>query len=96
MFESAELGHKLDKTNCEKILSQLRTDLLNARFKLKEQAKNPIVMVISGNDGAGKGDTINTLYEWMDPRPDRPPLKGRRACAVFHSVPLPPQRVVRT
>lgn len=68
MFESAELGHKLDKTTYEKFLAQLRADLLDTQFKLKEQAKIPIVVVISGNDGAGKGETINTLYEWMDPR----------------------------
>ena len=25
-------------------------------------------MLVSGQDGAGKGETINLLYEWMDPR----------------------------
>ena len=27
-----------------------------------------MVVLVSGQDGAGKGETINVLYEWMDPR----------------------------
>ena len=28
----------------------------------------PVIVLVSGQDGAGKGETINILYEWMDPR----------------------------
>lgn len=68
MFESAELGHKLDKETYKKAVAALRSDLLEAQFDLKENKKIPVVVLVSGQDGAGKGETINVLYEWMDPR----------------------------
>ena len=68
MFESAELGHTIDKATYKKAVPQLRADLLDAQYELKEQGKIPVVVLVSGQDGAGKGETINILYEWMDPR----------------------------
>ena len=68
MFESAELGHQVDKETYRKAVPELRTALLDAQYRLKEQGKIPVVVLISGQDGAGKGETINVLYEWMDPR----------------------------
>ncbi len=68
MFESAELGHKIDKDTYKKAVPQMRADLLDAQYDLKEQGKIPVIVLVSGQDGAGKGETINVLYEWMDPR----------------------------
>jgi polyphosphate kinase 2 (PPK2 family) len=68
MFESAELGHKIDKDIYKKAVPQMRADLLDAQYDLKEQGKIPVIVLVSGQDGAGKGETINVLYEWMDPR----------------------------
>lgn len=68
MFESAELGHKVDKETWRKEVPALRAALLDAQYDLKEQGKIPVVVLVSGQDGAGKGETINVLYEWMDPR----------------------------
>ncbi|MBU1236031.1 MAG: polyphosphate:AMP phosphotransferase [Gammaproteobacteria bacterium] len=68
MFESAELGHKIDKETWRKAVPELRAKLLDTQYDLKEQGKIPVVVLISGQDGAGKGETINVLYEWMDPR----------------------------
>jgi len=68
MFESAELGHQIDKETYRKAVPTLRAALLDAQYDLKEQGKIPVVVLISGQDGAGKGETINVLYEWMDPR----------------------------
>ena len=68
MFESAELGHKIDKTTYDKELTKLREALLNAQFDLAQQAKFPVIILVSGVDGAGKGETVNLLNEWMDPR----------------------------
>jgi len=68
MFESAELGHQIDKETWRKAVPKLRAALLDAQYDLKEQGKIPVVVLISGQDGAGKGETINVLYEWMDPR----------------------------
>ncbi len=66
MFESAELGHTIDKDTFREALPKLRAALLDAQFELRERGNFPVVILISGVDGAGKGETINTLYEWMD------------------------------
>ena len=68
MFESAELGHKIDKKTFRTEVPKLREALLDAQFDLRENGSFPVVILISGVDGAGKSETINVLYEWMDPR----------------------------
>ncbi|MCF8151898.1 MAG: polyphosphate:AMP phosphotransferase [Burkholderiaceae bacterium] len=68
MFESAEIGHKIDKDTYKKSVPALRAALQDAQYDLKENGKIPVVVLVSGQDGAGKGETINILYEWMDPR----------------------------
>lgn len=68
MFESAELGHKIDKATYDKEVPELREALLNAQFDLAEQAKFPVIILVGGVDGAGKGEAINLLNVWMDPR----------------------------
>ena len=68
MFESAELGHSIDKETYKKEVPLLRAALLDAQYDLKEHGKIPVIVLVSGQDGAGKGETINILYEWMDPR----------------------------
>jgi polyphosphate:AMP phosphotransferase len=68
MFESAELGHKIDKATYDKEVPKLREALLNAQFDLAQQARFPVIILVGGVDGAGKSETINLLNEWMDPR----------------------------
>lgn len=68
MFESAEIGHQIDKAAYKAAVPVLRAALLEAQVDLHESKKIPVVVLISGQDGAGKGETINVLYEWMDPR----------------------------
>src|SRR5215203_5773975 len=68
MFESAELGHNIDKATYEREEPLLREALLNAQFDLAEQRTFPVIILIGGVDGAGKGETVNLLNEWMDPR----------------------------
>ena len=68
MFESAEIGHQLTKVAYRAAVPTLRAALLEAQISLFEKRKTPVVVLISGQDGAGKGETINVLYEWMDPR----------------------------
>jgi polyphosphate:AMP phosphotransferase len=68
MFESAELGHKIDKATFDAEEPTLREALLEAQTDLLERAKFPVVILIGGVDGAGKGETVNLLNEWMDPR----------------------------
>ena len=67
MFEVAELGHTLDKKEYKKMVPELRTALLNVQEALKG-ANFPVLILVSGLDGSGKGATVNLLNEWLDPR----------------------------
>ncbi|MBC6439094.1 MAG: polyphosphate:AMP phosphotransferase [Rhodospirillales bacterium] len=68
MFEAAELGHRIDKKTYKAEQPALREALLKAQFKLAESRAFPVIILIGGVDGTGKGPTVNTLNEWMDPR----------------------------
>ncbi|OGA03910.1 MAG: polyphosphate:AMP phosphotransferase [Betaproteobacteria bacterium RIFCSPLOWO2_02_FULL_62_17] len=68
MFESAEVGHKVEKAVYAKEEPKLREALLNAQFDLSQNGKFATLILIGGVDGAGKGETVNLLNEWMDPR----------------------------
>ncbi len=68
MFESAEIGHKLDKAEFKREEPKLRQRLLALQYKLLDQAKFPVIVLVNGVDGAGKGETVNLFNEWMDPR----------------------------
>jgi polyphosphate:AMP phosphotransferase len=68
MFESAELGHEIDKKQYQRLLPAVRNGLLQAQYELLDRKSFPLILVIAGVDGAGKGETVNVLSEWMDPR----------------------------
>src|SRR5580700_3996867 len=68
MFESAELGHSVDKAEYERELPKLRAALLDAQTRVLARADFPLILLMGGVDGAGKGDVVNLLLEWMDPR----------------------------
>jgi polyphosphate kinase 2 (PPK2 family) len=68
MFESAELGHKIDKETYKREVPILREALLDAQLELLQSSRFPVIILISGVDGAGKGETVNLLNEWLDPR----------------------------
>ena len=68
MFESAELGHSTGKAEYEAEVPLLRAELLDAQFDLRELAECAVVVLINGVDAAGKGETVNLLGEWLDPR----------------------------
>lgn len=68
MFESAELGHCIDKQTYDRVVPRLRADLLDAQFDVGALKRFPVLILINGVDGAGKGETVNLLNAWMDPR----------------------------
>ena len=68
MFESAELGHTVDKATFKAEVPGLRQALLDAQFELAESARCPVIILLSGADGSGKREVVHTLTEWMDPR----------------------------
>ena len=67
MFETAELGRSIEKKEFERRAPKLRMELLRVQNELKD-ANFPVLILIMGVDGAGKGETVNLLHEWMDPR----------------------------
>ena len=67
MFEVAELGHKVNKKEYGEKVADLRIQLLEKQTQLHD-ANFPVIILISGVDGAGKGETVNLLNEWLDPR----------------------------
>jgi polyphosphate kinase 2 (PPK2 family) len=66
MFESARLPHHLSKPEFEALEASLRERLLNAQFELAEQKRAAVLVLINGSDGAGKGEVVNRLYDWLD------------------------------
>ena len=68
MLESAEVGHKVAKATYAREEPRLREALLNGQYDLSAAKRGPILILISGLEGGGRGDTANKLNEWMDPR----------------------------
>ena len=67
MFQAFESRSKISKKDYKKRLPELRAELLKVQFAL--QAKGiPVLIIIAGVEGAGKGDVINRLNSWMDTR----------------------------
>jgi len=67
MFEIAELGHTVSKADYNEKAPELRTQLLMLQQQLRTQDCS-VIILISGVDGGGKGEVINLLNEWLDPR----------------------------
>ncbi|QJR16649.1 polyphosphate:AMP phosphotransferase [Usitatibacter palustris] len=68
MFESAEIGHKLDKARYKREEPKLRRALLEAQYELLKKPESSVLVIVGGVDGSGKGETVNLFNEWMDPR----------------------------
>ncbi|ARU88068.1 polyphosphate:AMP phosphotransferase [Pseudomonas sp. M30-35] len=68
MFESAEIGRTIDKETFDDAEPALREALLEAQYELQQQKRFSVIILINGIEGAGKGETVKLLNEWMDPR----------------------------
>jgi polyphosphate:AMP phosphotransferase len=79
MLESAELGHRIDKQVYAREEASLREALLNAQFELSEKKRGPVLVIISGVESGGRGETANQLTAWMDPRHIRVSAFGPRS-----------------
>jgi polyphosphate:AMP phosphotransferase len=67
VFEAAELGQKVSKAVFEQTAQTLRTELLEVQRELRKTSF-PVIVVLAGVDKAGKGEVVNILTQWMDPR----------------------------
>lgn len=65
MFESTALG----RSYTEKEYAAMEEELRNALFSAQRsclQHQVPVLVIIAGVDGAGRGAVVNMLSEWMD------------------------------
>ena len=69
MLESAEIGHRIEQGSTRARSRKLREALLNAQYDLGAVGRGPVLLIISGVEGGGRGETANQLTEWMDPAP---------------------------
>ena len=67
MFKSLEVGRRIKNVEFRERSLPLRRDLLQAQFQLAER-DYPLIILVAGLEGAGKGRLIHRLNEWMDPR----------------------------
>ncbi len=67
MFEVAELGVKISKQEFAQREPELHHRLLLIQRRLLT-ADFPVVVIVSGVEGAGKGDVVSLLHRWMDAR----------------------------
>jgi polyphosphate:AMP phosphotransferase len=67
MFEGAELGRKVSKEDYQAQIDELRTQLVEAQLALRG-SEVPVIVIVAGVDGAGRGEVVNRLHEWFDTR----------------------------
>jgi polyphosphate:AMP phosphotransferase len=68
LYQSALLEHRVDKASFQAEEPKLRAQLLEAQLVLVERRDFPVLILVTGMDGAGKAGVIQRLYEWLDPR----------------------------
>lgn len=61
-------AHSLDKKAYQRQRRKLTTALLKAQYALREKQKGPLLVLISGNDEAGKAEAIYSFYGELDNR----------------------------
>lgn len=67
LFESMEPARAISRKAYQQLLTDLRADLLQAQIELAD-TRQSVIITIAGVDGAGKGEVIQLLNEWLDPR----------------------------
>jgi len=67
LFEAAELGRKVSKDEFQRLVPDLVTRLLAAQRALRG-SNAPVIVIVSGVEGAGKGEVVNRLNQWLDAR----------------------------
>ncbi len=88
MLESAEIGHRVSKAAYAREEPKLREALLDAQFAMGRDKRGPLLVMINGVEGGGRGETANTLNAWLDPRHIRTHAFGARGC---EEVARPPE-----
>lgn len=67
MFETVTFGEEVSKRDFEQAEPQLHSQLLALQRRLAN-AGAPVIIVVAGVEGAGKGEVVNLLLKWFDAR----------------------------
>jgi len=67
MFEATKIGRRVTKQEFKAQQATLRTHLLAVQRELR-QTNIPVIVLLAGIEGAGKGEVTNRLNEWLDTR----------------------------
>ncbi len=66
MFDSSRLPHVMTAQDYAAFEENLHERLLDAQFELAERKSASVLVLVNGSDGAGKGEVVDRLYEWLD------------------------------
>jgi AMP-polyphosphate phosphotransferase len=67
MLEVAEIGHRISKEEYDREAPEVREALLRLQRDMQD-ADFSVLIIISGVEAGGRGETVNLLLEWMDAR----------------------------
>jgi polyphosphate:AMP phosphotransferase len=77
LFESAELGRTVAKTEYEAVVPELRVSLVNAQYDLR-RSDFAVLVLVAGDDRMGMRDLLAEMGDWVDARYLRIHLFGER------------------
>ncbi|WP_422126662.1 polyphosphate:AMP phosphotransferase [Thioalkalivibrio sulfidiphilus] len=67
MFEAAELGRKVSKSEYKEALPEIRAGLTEAQQRLRDSGVS-VLVIVEGVEGVGRGEAVNRLNGWLDTR----------------------------
>ncbi len=67
MFEAVELGRKVSRNEFDAREPDLHARLLDVQRQFRD-ADFPVIVIVSGVEGAGKGEVVSLIHKWMDVR----------------------------
>ena len=67
MFEAAEVGRNVSKADYRTAEPEMHMRLLNLQQALRKTRRS-LIVIVSGVEGAGKGEVVDNLHRWFDTR----------------------------